>query len=146
MSHFFRASIAFALVASAVSCGTESTPATTRVNAVDLVFLTQSEPQRAYMDALFTGRVIIDASRCTRLGDADGATVIWPAGFTVAQEGSSIRVLDNTGRAVGRLGESFRIGGGEVSELHHSLQISYMDRAMAHESCPGRYWIAAPIQ
>jgi hypothetical protein len=111
----------------------------------DLVFLTQSEPQAVNMDALYVGRVFVDDEHCTRLA-GDGATVIWPAGFTVRLDGEAIRVIDNTGRDVGRLGESFWISGGEVNQLNPELHISYMDRAMAHESCPGKYWIAAEVR
>jgi hypothetical protein len=128
----------------AMSCGRESSPAGPTISATELVFLTQSEPQVAYMDALFIGDVVIDDQRCTRLGDAEGATVVWPSGYTVVRAGNTLRVVDGTGHLVGELGSSFRLGGGEVDILNPALHISYMDRALAHESCPGKYWIAAP--
>lgn len=132
-------------VALAAGCNGDSLTRTTVAVVTDLVFLTQSEPQATNMDALYVGRVYIDHARCTRL-DGDGATVIWPAGFTVRQDGAAIRVIDNTGRDLARLGESFSISGGEVAQLNPELHISYMDRAMAQESCPGKYWIAGGVR
>ena len=134
------------VVAGAGGCSNDPAASLLNVNAVDVVFLTQSERQDAVMDALFTGRVLVDAAKCTRLDDPDGATVIWPVGFTVSGENGDLRVLDGDGREVGRLGGSFRIGGGEVTELNPQLHISYMDRAFAAEHCPGRYWIASEVQ
>ena len=127
-----------------VGCSKNATPV--QVDAVDLVFLSQSEAQSEYMDALFTGRVVVDDNKCTRLDSPGRATVIWPAGFTVTGESGDLRVLDGDGREVGRLGGTFRIGGGEVPQLNPQLHISYMDRAFAAEFCPGLYWIASGVQ
>jgi hypothetical protein len=132
-------------VALAAGCDGNTPTRTPLAVVTDLVFLTQSEPQATNMDALYVGRVFVDEKRCIRL-DGDRATVIWPAGFTVRQDGESIRVIDNVGRDLGSLGESFSISGGEVNQLNPELHISYMDRAMAHESCPGKYWIAAGVR
>jgi hypothetical protein len=140
-------SFVFCVVTSVVlaqGCG-EAPPSPALPSVTDLVFLTQSEPQTANMDALYIGRVYVDEKQCIRLGDAMGATVIWPSGFTARQNGDAIQVIDHTGRDVGRLGESFRMAGGEVTQLNPELHISYMDRAVAHESCPGKYWIAADV-
>lgn len=134
------------VVAGSGACSQDSAASLLSVNAVDLVFLTQSERPEAFMDALFTGRVIVDDAKCTRLDDAGRATVIWPVGYSVSGENGNLRVLDGGGRDVGRLGGTFRIGGGEVPLLNTRLPISYMDRARAAESCPGIYWIASEAQ
>jgi hypothetical protein len=140
----------FAIVAtiltSVMACSSDGVPSLIGVDAEDVVFLTQSEPQAAYMDALFTGSVIVDEAKCTRLVDAERATVIWPPGFTVRGEDGALVVTKGDGQNVGILGGSFMIGGGLVSQLNPELQISYVDRARAQESCPGMYWIASEVQ
>ena len=113
------------------------------VDAVDdVLFLTQSAAPSAAMDALFEGRVDRDAAGCLRLDLDDRHTVIWPAGFTVAETaGGELRILDGDGREVGRVGERFRLGGGEVTTLHEGIPMTEADRRAALERCPGRYWI-----
>ena len=108
----------------------------------DVVFLSQSADPPVVMDALFEGRVDRDASGCLRLDLPGRHTVIWPAGFTLAEaEDGAPRVLDAQGVEIGRIGGRFRLGGGEVSTLHEGIPLTEADRRTAREHCPGRYWI-----
>lgn len=113
----------------------------------ETVFLALSETPTAVMEALFQGRVIRDAAGCLRL-DApapDGATVVWPHGFTLQETGDELRVLDTGGGIVGRIGEMFRFGGGFVQALHEGIPLTDADRALAISRCPGAYWIVGDI-
>lgn len=103
------------------------------------VFFTQSEVPDAHMDALFEGPVVRDEAGCLRLSSADGATVVWPTGFTL-DDGGLVR--DAEGQVIGRIGSSFQIPGGEVPILHDGLAVSDEVRSRAETHCPGRYWIA----
>ncbi|MFL5383492.1 MAG: hypothetical protein ACJ8GN_13320 [Longimicrobiaceae bacterium] len=109
-----------------------------------IVFLALNASQDAYMEALFQGRVTLDAQGCLRLDAGDRDTVIWPHGYTLDTRGGALVVKDAQGRDVGTVGGSFRLGGGEVSSLDQVSRLSAETRAQAEESCPGRYWFASP--
>ncbi len=111
----------------------------------EVIFLVQNATPDAVMGALFQGRVIKDDHGCLRLESADQHTVIWPNGFTLEGVGAELRVLDGTRNEVGRIGGSFRLGGGEVPVLHGGVPVSPDDRQRAIESCPGRYWIVGSV-
>jgi hypothetical protein len=119
-----------------------------RGNLVDdpsaVVFLAMEAGQDAYMDALFQGRVTSDAQGCLRLETSDRHTVIWPHGYTLEARGSALLVKDGQGREVGAVDGTFRFGGGEVPSLDHVNHLSAATRTQAEQSCPGRYWLAAP--
>jgi hypothetical protein len=104
------------------------------------VILSRSHEPNAMMDALFTGRVIADARGCLRLDGPDQHTVIWPQGFTIARRGATWAVLDATGGNAGTVGGSFRLGGGELTEVPSDM-LSAADQQRA-STCPGRYWLA----
>lgn len=110
-----------------------------------VVFLVQNSTQREVMEALFQGRVVVDERGCLRLESADRHTVVWPKGFTLDEVGGELRVLDGTGSAVGRIGGSFRLGGGEVPFLTEGALVSSEVLQRAVESCPGRYWIVGEV-
>lgn len=105
-----------------------------------LLVLTQSRRPSAAMEALFTGPVVADGLGCLRLASEEGATVVWPEGYTLETSGDVHRVLDEEGAPAGALGEEFVLGGGEVSALLASMGFTDEDRERA-EACPGRYWL-----
>lgn len=109
-----------------------------------VVFVTQNVVPAAVMEALFEGPVVADPAGCLRLDSPDNATVVWPKGFTITENGSRMVVHDATGRAIGTIGESFRLGGGEVQSLDGS-SVSAADRERATAHCPGRYWIVGDV-
>jgi hypothetical protein len=110
-----------------------------------VVFITQDVVQDVVMDALFQGRVITDAAGCLRLDSPDPATVIWPKGFTIVSSGDTLHIRDASGRDIGQIGGSFRLGGGEVQTLHDGIGVSAADRQRAQTQCPGRYWIVGSV-
>lgn len=107
------------------------------------VFLTQEEPQGAFMDALFQGRISLDDEGCLRAESTGGSrpTVIWPAGYTLESSLGALRVKDADGEVVGVVGGAFSIGGG-----HGRLEfvdLSPAERALAETRCPGEVWLAS---
>lgn len=108
------------------------------------IFITQSAPQTVVMQALYQGSVSRQGN-CLRLSDEpDGHTVVWPHGFRLSGSARDI-VVDDEGRTVGRIGEHFRLGGGEVPTLWKDGPVSERVRTIALEQCPGRYWIVGEI-
>jgi len=110
-------------------------------NLDDVIFLALSEPPNAHMDALFNGTVTIDAAGCIRLQNAERSTVVWPYGFTLDDSDDQLRVRDASGRVLGRVGGTFRFGGGHVPELHEGIDLTQAQRERARTSCPGDFWI-----
>jgi hypothetical protein len=104
------------------------------------VFLVQREPQGAVMEALYQGKVVRDAQGCLRIEGADPATVVWPYGFTLEERGADLQVKDAAGRVLGRIGGTFKFGGGHVPPGNYAF-LPEPDRATAATRCPGDVWI-----
>ena len=95
------------------------------------------------MSALFEGTVVVDGAGCIRLSGPDDATVIWPHGFTAELTIEGVEIHDRSDHPVGRLGDHFSLGGGEVETLHAGMGFTEEDRELASRHCPGRYWIVS---
>jgi len=134
-------SLAAPVLACLAACDPSASTSVDDPSAV--VFLALDTHQDMYMDALFQGRVTLDAQGCLRLGSGAGDTVIWPHGYTLDTRGGTLVVKDAQGREVGAVGGSFRFGGGEVTSLDQVNHVSATTRTKAEESCPGRYWFAS---
>jgi hypothetical protein len=111
------------------------------VQMVEIIFLAQTLPPGVVMEALFQGRVFVDPAGCVRLNTNDQHTVVWPHGTVLLRRGDDLLVRSSDGRDLGRLGGSFRFGGGEVPSLHAGIALSHDTRQRASTECPGRYWI-----
>lgn len=127
----------------AVGCANE--PFDLTDDSVRFVFLAQQVAPTVVMDALFEGRVVTDAQGCLRLDSAVGATVVWPFGSRLVLEGTHLEIRNASGRRIGRVGGTFRFGGGELEALHPGLALRDGDRQLASSRCPGRYWIVGTI-
>lgn len=131
---------ALALAAAVAGCS-EGSP-TAAILEDGTVFLALAQRPTGVMDALFQGRVVRDAAGCLRLEGPDASTVVWPFGSRLTAAGE-VRLED--GRVAGRIGGAFRLGGGHVGELHAGIALSEATRALAHERCPGDYWIVGDV-
>ncbi|MGE0440313.1 MAG: hypothetical protein AB7L66_08970 [Gemmatimonadales bacterium] len=108
------------------------------------LFLAQKEGSRDVMDALFDGVVSLDAAGCYRLGLQDQVTMIWPAGYRLIPTVEGPAVVNAQGVEIGRIGSTFRLGGGIVGTIPSGLLPSDALRRLALQQCPGSFWIAAP--
>lgn len=106
-----------------------------------VAFMTQNVVPDEMMEARYEGRVVLADDGCLRLDTPDAHTVVWPRGYTLRAEDGELGVLDEDGAETGVGGESFTLGGGEVTVLLASLGFTDADRERAGERCPGRYWI-----
>lgn len=138
-----RSSLVILTTVFAIACDPPSGPeAGSRLgDDGEVIFFVQGAPATVVMDALFDGVVSRDAAGCLRLAGPDPATVVWPFGFRLVLG----RVSDGEGRGIGRLGERFRFGGGEVRFLPDGLGLSDSERRLVEAWCPGRYWIVGEV-
>lgn len=138
----FRAAREAALLCMAALASSCSADLHTVDDASDTVFLTQATPPGAVMEALYEGRVYRDEQGCLRLETMSGMghTAVWPYGFTLETRGGASHVVDPRRRSIGRVGGSFRFGGGEVPSAEWA-DLTTEQRALAQSRCPGRYWV-----
>jgi hypothetical protein len=100
--------------------------------------------------ALAGGKLVLDHEGCIRLvtaGNRPGATLIWPPAYAARTEGGEIRILDEGGQVVARVGDEVRIGGGFIRGAKALEGISGVDEQTKRElieRCPGSYYYAAP--
>lgn len=137
--------LALALLAACSTAGDDGLAPVPLADATGVIFITQNVVPGLTMEALFQGRVVLDGAGCLRLDSPDPATVVWPKGFTIVADGDTLRVRDASGRVIGHVGGRFNLGGGELGSLHASVPVSDADRARAHASCPGGYWIVGDV-
>lgn len=148
MNHSISRALSACAVALALAAcgGAEGLGPSFSRNDPPALFFVQGAPPAAVMDALFQGRVARDAVGCLRLDNlGDQPTVVWPHGFTIAERDGELFVKDAAGREIGRIGGSFRFGGGEILALHEGLKLSDEARQQAESRCPGRYWIVGEV-
>ncbi|OGJ43986.1 hypothetical protein A2272_05130 [Candidatus Peregrinibacteria bacterium RIFOXYA12_FULL_33_12] len=100
--------------------------ACTNITPTSIIFPTQDKPATEWMQALLSGKLLIDNDGCVRIGDS---LIIWPYEFSLKNINGVYTVFDNLGKAVGNIGDQIKISGGEDS--------SYTD-----QKCQGPYWEA----
>ncbi|MEZ4455328.1 MAG: hypothetical protein R2882_02075 [Gemmatimonadales bacterium] len=108
------------------------------------LFLAQKKDPNAFMDALFDGVVSVDDAGCYRLALADQVTMVWPAGYRLISTIEGPAIVNREGVEIGRVGGTFRIGGGVVPTIPEGSLQSESLRREALARCPGSFWIAAP--
>ena len=137
------AAVLFCFLTQACSSGDHLVPSPFERSGI--VFVTQNVTPALIMTALFDGQVVRDDTGCVRLVSSEGAFVIWPKDFTVAEVGGEFVIRDASGRDAGRIGGRFRLSGGSVATLHDGLPISAPDRSRALQACPGAYWLVGSV-
>ncbi|HID52315.1 MAG TPA: hypothetical protein EYP41_09780 [Anaerolineae bacterium] len=107
------------------------------VTPVPDVFMPQLKQRDvAFMDALLIGELVVEDS-CLRV-HSEGANylVIWQADYYLTDNDGVWEVLDETGAAVARVGETVYMGGGETSWVDEP----YLQEPIP-ETCGGPYWM-----
>lgn len=119
-----------------LSNGTDTTASAGETDRIPLPFFpTQPEPQTEAMQALLTGKLVVEGD-CLRVGEH---LLIWPYGFTVRDDNGVVEVRDETGGTVAHVGEEVKLGGGQVGELSGDLA------PIAEHGCDGPYWIVGEV-
>jgi hypothetical protein len=90
-----------------------------------------------------SGELVLDDEGCLRVKATPkdpGTTPVWPAGYGLDATGGEVRILDEEGRVVAKVGERVYVGGGETPKDHVTLADERTEREL-FERCPGEYWI-----
>ncbi|MEW9870975.1 hypothetical protein [Arthrobacter sp. HS15c] len=104
-----------------------------------LRLVTVDMPQEQGMDARFEGTLGVDGNGCVHatLPDETVYTLVWPQGYTVQGDSSSIEILDASRNVVARSGSNFVVGGGLVHDDASKDQWTEQDCAK------GRLWLVS---
>ena len=105
------------------------------------LFAVQSKPSEFRMTALLEGVLVLDDNGCLRIKNYEEYLPVWPHGFSLVEE--NLTVLDSSGRAVARVGERVKLGGGECPEPCRN--VGEYSEYLPDERCPGPYWIVGEV-
>lgn len=144
------------LSAAVTGCGPSSTSGLgtdlSLLTTGEVVFAAQQRRPNGVMDALFTGKVVLDAQGCFRLdippGEEVSTTVVWPFGASLEGRGPTMRVLDEDGRLIVRVGGDTSFGGGFVPGVDHMASTGALSPNMVSAlriRCPGQFWIVGDV-
>jgi len=106
------------------------------VTPVPEVFMAQlKQRDAAFMEALLSGKLVID-NGCLRVqNDNESYLVIWQADYFLTDNDGVLEILDETGTAVAEVGEIVYMGGGEQAGVRDAEL-----RQPVPEPCGGPYW------
>ncbi len=93
------------MLAGSIGCGSDN-----EQEPPDVYFPVQAEPQHMYLQARLEGTLHIEDGTLY----VDDSLIIWPFGFTLRTDNDEIWINDETGKAVLRIGDRVRIGGGYI--------------------------------
>lgn len=102
------------------------------------VFPTLREPQKESMQALLVGELSLEG-KCLKVGEN---LIVWPYGFSVDAQGDKIKVLDEEGKLVAEVGDSVKLGGGQV-EVGDTTSAKLSD--FVSDDCDGPLWITGQV-
>ncbi len=96
--------------------GTHDPPARVPQKQAGLFFPQLPQPTGMGTTGLGLGELFVK-DRCLYMGTRRHAdVVVWPYGYSLDRKGAEIRVLDEQGRVVARVGEQVKMGGGEITQ------------------------------
>lgn len=99
-------------------------------------FPVQKDPNPAsQMTALLKGELVL-LNGCLRV---DNYLLVWPHGFSTSTDDKVIRIIDNTGKPIARVGDKVKLGGGG-GEMPDELIAQY-SAELPSNRCSGPYWI-----
>jgi hypothetical protein len=93
--------------------------------------------------ALLTGTLTAD-SGCLAVSGGPGSSVfvVWPAGYSLADEGSETWLLDDSGNRIAAIGDQVQMGGGITNLAHAEPSVQGGIPAACEIGGPDAYWFA----
>lgn len=127
---------------------TTEEPTTASTPGSGVVFIEQ-EPVKGLNlgpTAMGGGKLVIDEEGCLRLklprGDGPSDIPVWPHGYSLSTENDEIRILNDKGRVVARVGDTVQVGGGEISRSEAGGNFEEKRRKLGVPArCPGPLWM-----
>ncbi len=110
------------------------------IDESDIYFPVQKEVQTIYPDGLVKGTLVLDGDylRITRpVGNGD--LLVWPYGYSLRIEGNEIQIVDNDGQIVACVGDSIKLGGGQIPA---QMVEEFIGKSLPYD-CEGPYWIVS---
>jgi len=97
-----------------------------------------------YPSALATGVLVLDNGHlrlkpATGVGDSN--LLIWPYGYSLYTEGKEIQIINGEGKAVARMGDIIKVGGGEIPIV---IVGKYIGQTLP-DDCIGPYWLVSEV-
>jgi hypothetical protein len=78
---------------------------------------------------------------CLRVNNGyDNYLLVWPYGFSLSTKDGVIRVIDDTGQPIVRVGDKIKVSGGECAGCT-SEDVAKISVQLPSERCSGPYWI-----
>jgi hypothetical protein len=105
--------------------------------------LTPPTREREFPSALVAG-TLTQSDDCLRIlgDDKTSYLIIWPPQVRLEVSGDSIRIFDEKSQATARLGQTVKLGGGEIQT---GASIFKELRYPIPKNCLGPYWLASEI-
>jgi hypothetical protein len=96
------------------------------------------------MEALATGMLILEDGylRLSPSYSDDNFLIIWPKGYSLDKNGDEIRILDEEGQVVARVGDNISAAGGEVE----CLSVFWLKGGFLPFNCKGPYWVTSEVK
>ncbi len=136
--------VAISLAAAACGAAPGAQDQTTTASSPPVeVFFPKQKPLNFGYDEALSGELVRDAEGCLRVRYRGGAVVpLWPPDLEPSVKGDEVRVLEEEGRIVGRVGAKIDMGGGGIREesLTEDILDPHTKRELL-ERCPGAYFL-----
>jgi hypothetical protein len=113
-------------------------------SVANLFFPVTQAPASQHMDSLATGKLVAEGNI---LGVKSGwffdkgDVLIWPYGYSLGTQNARICVIDSEGQVVAKVGDSIKLGGGEISRELAEEQIG---RPLPSD-ISGSFWLIGSV-
>jgi len=145
--------VSLAVTACGDASNTDSPPKPTTGNTFEITIESTSEPtiffprqafvagEQAAMTALLIGELVV-VDGCLRVNSREGSSylVIWSPSVKLNIENNSIKILNEAGQVVARVGEEIRLSGGEVTSFEAPQETERLQGKLPN-ACRGPYWV-----
>jgi hypothetical protein len=95
------------------------------------------------MESLAKGTLIFEDGylRLSSTDSDDRYLIIWPHGYSLNMEEDEIKILDEDGQVVAKVGDTISVGGGEMGWIN----VLWVKGGFLPFNCDGPYWISSKV-
>ncbi len=113
------------------------------LNGASDVTLLVSSLGPSYDTALLTGTLTTD-SGCVAVSGGPGSSVfvVWPDGYSLAEEGDDVWLVDHSGNRIAKIGDEVQMGGGVNNLAHAEPEVPAGIPSSCEVGGPDAYWFA----